>query len=144
MDPLDFFAKAFDAPFSEHDLEFMNSHLTGLDATLGFRYTHVAHSDIRAEVTISEALLQPMGLAHGGMLAALAESAGSLAGMIVAKGPVVGVNNSTDFISSARPGDAVKAQVSPVQLGRRTQLWDITMTTGDKLVARTTLRTMVV
>lgn len=37
----------------------------------------------------------------------------------------------------------IEATATPLQTGRRTQLWEITMHNEGRLVARTTLRTMV-
>lgn len=123
------------------DLANINDELQGLDATLGIRYTHVASGKVTAELPVAQHLLQPVGLVNGGVYCALAESVGSLAGMVMAGGPVVGVNNNTDFISSVRAG-VISAEATPLQTGRRTQLWQILMTHRGELVARTTLRTM--
>lgn len=130
--------RALDAPM----LELLNSRNTGLDAHLGVRYTQVADGRVRAELEVGDHLLQPAGLVNGGVLCSLAESVGSLAGVVAAGAPVVGVNNSTDFIEGVREG-VIVAKATPVQLGGRTQLWEILMTNQGRLVARSTLRTMV-
>lgn len=114
----------------------------GLDPHLGIRYTTITRERIVAELPVTEHLLQPAGLVNGGVFSALAESVGSLAGVIAAGAPVVGVNNSTDFIAGVSQG-VIEAVSTPVQTGRRTQLWEITMRNDGRLVARTTLRTMV-
>jgi hypothetical protein len=51
----------------------------------------------------------------------------------------VGVNNSTDFIRSAAHGRLDVVAV-PVQQGRVQQLWDVTLRSGDTLIARGTVR----
>lgn len=128
---------------SAEALELVNAGMVGLDATLGVRYTRIADGRVEAEVEVDERHLQPVGLVNGGVFSALAESTGSLAGMVAAEGRiVVGVNNNTDFISSVR-GGIIHAEATPVQLGGRTQVWQILMHNGGRLVARTTLRTMV-
>ncbi|AGF72430.1 hypothetical protein A605_07140 [Corynebacterium halotolerans YIM 70093 = DSM 44683] len=120
-----------------------NAANTGLDAHLGIRYTHLAADRVTAELPVTEQLLQPVGLVNGGVYCSLAESLGSMAGVAAAGGrPVVGVNNNTDFIASVRAG-IIEAEATPVQVGRRTQIWQIRMTHRGKLVARSTLRTMV-
>lgn len=128
---------------SAEALALVNAGMVGLDATLGVRYTRIADGRVEAEVEVDERHLQPVGLVNGGVFSALAESTGSLAGMVAAEGRiVVGVNNNTDFISSVR-GGIIHAEATPVQLGGRTQVWQILMHNGGRLVARTTLRTMV-
>lgn len=124
-------------------LELVNAGIGGLDQTLGIRYTFIGNGRVGAEIDVDERHLQPVGLVNGGVFSALAESAGSLAGMVAAEGRiVVGVNNNTDFISSVREG-VIHAEATPIQVGGRTQVWQVLMTNNDRLVARTTLRTMV-
>ena len=124
-------------------LELVNAGVGGLDAALGVRYTRIANGRVEAEVAVDERHLQPVGLVNGGVFSALAESTGSLAGMVAAEGRVVvGVNNNTDFISSVR-GGIIHAEATPVQVGGRTQVWQVLMRNDGRLVARTTLRTMV-
>ena len=114
----------------------------GLDPHLGIRYTAITREKTTAELPVADHLLQPAGLVNGGAFSALAESVGSLAGIIAAGAPVIGVNNSTDFIAGVSQG-IIEATATPLQTGRRTQLWEITMHNEGRLVARTTLRTMV-
>lgn len=129
-------------PLTHAELAELNSHLVGLDATLGFRYTHVAHSRVVVEMDVDGRHLQPWGIVNGGALATLAESAGSLAGFIAAEDAVVmGVNNDTNFISAVSSGTVV-AEATPIQLGRSTQLWKIDITQGEKIKATSVLRTM--
>ncbi|MDO5511178.1 PaaI family thioesterase [Corynebacterium sp.] len=123
-------------------LEVLNSRDVGLSAHLGIRYLEVADGRVRAELPVGPHLLQPAGLVNGGALCALAESVGSLAGLVTAGAPVVGVNNDTDFIAGVREG-VIEAKATPVQAGGRTQLWEILMRNEGRLVARSTLRTMV-
>lgn len=136
-------AAASDEGLDAAGLEEFNAANAGLDATLGIRYTHLAPDRVTVELPVTEQLLQPAGLVNGGVYCALAESAGSLAGVLAAGGtPVVGVNNNTDFIAPVSSG-VIVAEATPVQVGRRTQIWQVDMTHRGKLVARSTLRTMV-
>ncbi len=145
MTLLDLISRAASSPagLDAAELEELNAVNTGLDAALGIRYTHVAADRVTTELPVTEKLLQPAGLVSGGVYCSLAESTGSVAGMVAAGGaPVVGVNNSTDFIAPVRSG-VIVAEATAVQTGRHTQLWQVLMTHRNKLVARTTLRTMV-
>ncbi|AKK11061.1 PaaI family thioesterase [Corynebacterium uterequi] len=138
---LELIARAAVAPLGEHDLAELNARNVGFDRTLGLRYTRVGADGVTCELDVTEAHLQPAGIVNGGVYAALAESAASLAGMVAAGAPVVGVTNSTDFIAATGSG-TLRAVATPVQLGRRTQLWSVEVTRNGKLLSRTTLRTM--
>lgn len=134
-------AAASQRPLNQEELLALNESLPGLDKTLGIRYTHIGPDKVRTALRVGPHLLQLVGLVNGGVYCAIGESAASVAAMVNTGGPVVGVNNSTDLISSVRTG-VIEAETSVLQSGRRTQITVVDMTHEGKLVARTTLRTM--
>jgi len=81
-------------------------------------------------------------VANGGLYCTIAETVASLASVAAADAPAMGVNNSTDFIKATGEGE-LEAVATPIQLGTRTHVWSVEMRQGDTLVARTTLRTMI-
>jgi uncharacterized protein (TIGR00369 family) len=110
---------------------------------LGLELTEVGPDRVVITWTVDERHLQPFGLAHGGLHCLVNESAASIAGAVWfgADGHVVGVNNSTDFLLAARPGDRLRATATPVHRGRSQQLWQIeTRDDQDRLVARGQVR----
>lgn len=141
MEFLEALARVAEEPLDQQSLDLLNEKMGGVDDLLGIRYTHVANGVVRSEVPVKPHLFQPAGMVNGGVFATIAESAGSIASMVAAGGPVVGVNNTTDFIRAVREG-VIEAEATPIQIGRRTHLWQIEMTQNGKLVARTVLRTM--
>lgn len=125
------------------ELEALNNANFGLDRNLGLRYTLIEPGRVVSELRVSSKHLQVVGLVNGGVYAAIAESTGSVASMVAAPGTmVVGVNNNTDFISAVSSG-VITAEATPIQIGGRTHLWQIECTHQGEVVARTTLRTMV-
>lgn len=142
MELFDYLGLAADKPMDQATLAHINESATGLDKALGTRYTHIENGLVRSVLHVNSQHLQLVGLVNGGVYAAMAESTGSVASMVAAQKPVVGVNNSTDFISSVRAG-VIEAEATPIQVGRRTHLWLVEMRHREKLVARTTLRTMI-
>ncbi len=125
------------------ELDMLNTGNFGLDRTLGLRYVEVGPEKVVSELRVSSKHLQPAGLVNGGVYCAIAESTASTAGIIFGRGkPVVGVNNNTDFISSVRDG-IIRAEATAIQKGGRTQVWQVLCTHNGELVARTTLRTMI-
>ncbi|KQB85636.1 PaaI family thioesterase [Corynebacterium oculi] len=123
-------------------LDAINSAEQGAEAALGIRFTAVGPDGVRAEMDVDGRHKQPMGLVHGGIYCVLTEGVASLAALAATGGkPIVGVNNTTDFLRPVSSG-TVTAQATAIQLGRRTQLWEVRMEHEGKLVALGRLRTM--
>jgi 1,4-dihydroxy-2-naphthoyl-CoA hydrolase len=101
----------------------------GLCASLGMRLTAASLSEVVVALTVDERTRQPYGVAHGGALASL----GGLQFVDYPTEVVVGQHVSIDFLRPAR-GEVV-AKGRAVHVGGRTQVWDITLLTGDELVA---------
>lgn len=132
---------AHERPLNQPELALLNENAIGFDATLGLRYTHITRGEVRAMVRVTPSLLQPWGLVNGGVYCSIAESVGSIAGVVQAGEVVVGVNNNTDFIKSVTNG-IIEAHAKPIQSGRRSQIWNIELRHEGKLVALSKLRTM--
>lgn len=110
-----------------------------LHDVLGLTMAEVGPDGVVITWTVAEQHLQPYGLAHGGMHCLVNESAASIAGAVWLgdDGSCVGVNNNTDFLRAARPGDELTATATPVHRGRSQQLWLVeTRDARDRLVAR--------
>jgi uncharacterized protein (TIGR00369 family) len=78
------------------------------------------------------------GIAHGGMLASLADSALGLGLTLYCEGrqSFVTVNLSTDFIDAARPGDWVEAHVEVQKLGKRMAFANCFLQVGTRRILR--------
>jgi 1,4-dihydroxy-2-naphthoyl-CoA hydrolase len=116
----------------------------GFDRELGLQYQEMTVDGGRATLTISDKLLQPWGIVHGGVYCAVIESMASVSGQVWLSqhggGHVVGVNNNTDFLRAIRTG-TVTATSTPIHRGRRQQLWLVTLTDdADRTVARGQVR----
>lgn len=134
---------AVERPLSTEELDMLNNGNFGLDRTLGLRYVDVDPDKVVSELRVTAKHLQPAGLVNGGVYCAIAESTASTAGIIFGRGkPVVGVNNNTDFIAAVKDG-IIRAEATSIQRGGRTQVWQVLCTHNGELVARTTLRTMI-
>ncbi len=116
----------------------------GFDTELGLAYLDLGPDGGRAQLTITDKLLQPYGIVHGGVYCSIVESLASVSAAVWLAdnggGNVVGVNNNTDFLRAISSG-IVTAESTPIHRGRRQQLWQITITDeNDKLVARGQVR----
>lgn len=127
----------------------MNSELPeglggGFDEVMGLTYLEVTPDGGRATLEITDKLLQPWGIVHGGVYCAVVESMASVSGHVWLSahggGTVVGVNNNTDFLRAIGSG-TVTATSTPIHRGRRQQLWLITITDDtERVVARGQVR----
>ncbi|MCV7162661.1 PaaI family thioesterase [Mycolicibacterium brisbanense] len=116
----------------------------GFDSVIGLKYVELSPDGGRAQLTITDELLQPWGIMHGGVYCAIVESLASVSAHVWLSehggGTVVGVNNNTDFLRAIGSG-TVTAVSTPIHRGRRQQLWLITITDENgKLVARGQVR----
>lgn len=120
----------------------------GFDKELGLTFLEVTPDGGRAQLTLTDKLLQPWGIVHGGVYCAIIESLASVSGHVWLTanggGTVVGVNNNTDFLRAVSSG-TVTAVSTPIHRGRRQQLWQIVITVtddkgDDKVVARGQVR----
>ncbi|MFL6088877.1 MAG: PaaI family thioesterase [Aeromicrobium sp.] len=125
-------------------------HEPGLNEYLGLRYSEIGPDRVVIEWTIGPEHLQPWGIPHGGSYCTVHEAAGSIAGVEWinrdrAPGkpqvPVVGTNNSTDFLRQAKPGDIITTTATPIHRGRTQQLWRVESVDQDgRLIAQGQMR----
>jgi 1,4-dihydroxy-2-naphthoyl-CoA hydrolase len=114
----------------------------GLTKLLGFRFEEVSGDRVVVVCPVTPDLHQPYGLVHGGVYAALAETAASLgaAAWLGDRGRTVGVSNQTDFLRAVRDGE-LRAAATPLSRGRTTQLWQVTISDErERLVAHGRVR----
>jgi uncharacterized protein (TIGR00369 family) len=119
-------------------LALLNAHRAGFDQAMGFRYVRATADEVVMEYEIGAEHRQPYGIVHGGVHCGIVESVCSTgAGLAaMARGQsVVGVENHTSFIHAIREGK-VTVRAVPLTRGRRTQVWEATITdAAGRLVA---------
>ena len=100
------------------------------DALYGLEILEVGEERATARVPVRDAVKQPMGLVHGGLYAAIAESLASVA-TALAVAPdgnvATGLANQTSFLRPITEG-TVHAQAIRRHRGRTTWLWDVEIT----------------
>ncbi len=105
----------------------------GFDALYGLELLEVDESVARARVEVRDELKQPMGLVHGGVYAALAESVASLAtafAVAPAGRIATGLSNQTSFLRPITAG-AIHATAHRKHAGRTTWVWEVEMADDD-------------
>ena len=107
-------------------------------SSLGTLYAKGEGSGIVIGLRIEEKHLNTRGVAHGGMLVTLADSA---LGIVIAMlrtppQPMVTVNLTADFADVARAGDWVEARVDVQKMGKRLAFATCHLWVGDRRILR--------
>jgi len=103
------------------------------DALVGLLHLEITDETARGEVPVRRDLLQPWGLVHGGVYAAVAESLASWAtAMAVSPGGEIamGQSNSTSFLRPITAG-TIHALARRRHRGRTSWVWDVDVTDDD-------------
>ena len=103
---------------------------TTLLATLGIEIVESTKEKVVGLMPVEPRVHQPFGLLHGGASVALAETVASVAAWNncdQATENVVGIEINANHLRGKRDG-LVKATATPVHVGRKTQVWSITIT----------------
>ena len=114
---------------SDDALAMINANLGGWNTQMGLRFTKVAEDECIGELVVGAQHLQPYGIVHGGVHTGIIEAACSTGAAIVALGrgqSVVGLENATSFVTAVR-GGTLRVTATPVTRGRRTQVWQATV-----------------
>ena len=114
--------------------------------TLDIRYIDVGDDYLVASMPVNPRVHQPMGLLHGGASAALAESVGSVASIMLIdseKFEVRGIEITANHLRSKTAG-TVTATAKILHQGRSIHLWEIRITDEDqRLISLCKLTNMV-
>jgi 1,4-dihydroxy-2-naphthoyl-CoA hydrolase len=104
-----------------------------LDDALGFELVTLEDEAAYARVAVDDRHLQPLGVVHGGVYAALAESVASHAtarAVMPAGNAALGMTNDTSFFRPASSG-TVHAHAQRLHAGRTTWVWDVRLTDDE-------------
>ena len=104
-----------------------------LDGVLGFEPLEVGPELARSRAEVGDQHKQPLGLVHGGVYAAMAESLASQATYMAVAGDgkiAVGMSNHTTFIRPILSG-TVHAEARRRHRGSTTWVWDVDMTDDE-------------
>lgn len=123
-----------ESELSEADaVAFLNNNRGGYNTTMGFSVTRATKDLVVGVIALEPHHLQPYGIVHGGVLAGMIETACSTGAAIVALASgasVVGLENSTSFLRAVR-GGTLTVTAKPLVRGRRSHVWEATVTGDD-------------
>jgi 1,4-dihydroxy-2-naphthoyl-CoA hydrolase len=114
---------------------------------LGITIQSADKDKVVAKMLIRDDLCTVGQTLHGGAVMSFADTVGAVATFINlpegARGTTT-LESKTNFVAAASAGDVVTATATPVHRGRRTQVWQTRIETGDgRLVALVTQTQMV-
>jgi 1,4-dihydroxy-2-naphthoyl-CoA hydrolase len=104
---------------------------------LGVEFTKIEDDEVVGRVVVDRRHLHPGGYVHGGAWVALADT-------IAAWGTRRNLQSSWDFttaelkmnvFAAAAAGDELIAVGKPAHIGRRTQVWEVRVYRGERLMA---------
>jgi 1,4-dihydroxy-2-naphthoyl-CoA hydrolase len=105
---------------------------------LGIEFMEAGKDYLVARMPVDNRTVQPLRLLHGGASVAFAETLGSMAAYLYINPDThycLGLEINANHIRSVPENGWVYGKVTPLHIGRRTQVWEIKITTGeDKLV----------
>ena len=108
---------------------------------LGMRLISVEPDLLVGELDVRRELCTAPGLLHGGAIMAFADTLGALATManLDDESGTTTIESKTNFFRGGREGSTVRGETRPLHRGRRTQVWQTTISDAEgKLVAQVT------
>ena len=119
----------------------LQKNLPGFPAHLGMVFVEASPNRVIATLVVREDLCTETKSIHGGALMAFADTLGAVATIIniPRKNWTTTMESKTNFIAPAPAGTKLTGQTTPLHKGRRTHIWETTITREDgKVVAKTT------
>ena len=111
----------------------LNASISGWTRAMGIHFVRATGDEVVAELEITAQHHQAYGIVHGGVHSGLIETVTSVGAALAAlpRGQsVVGLENHTSFLNAVREGK-LRATARPLMRGRRTQVWEATVTDAE-------------
>jgi len=105
----------------------------GFSELIGVEHLDAPAGEARGRVAVTDALLQPFGIVHGGVYASLAETLTSHATWVAVRDEgfvAMGQSNQTSFVRPISSGH-VNAVASARHRGRTTWVWDVELSDDE-------------
>lgn len=112
----------------------MQGRLGGWVEAMGLVMTKATAEEVIAEWTVEEKHCQGYGIVHGGVHAGVIETVCSVGAAVFSMPEgrsIVGLENTTSFLRAVRAGAKLTVRATPLIRGRRSQVWEATITGSD-------------
>jgi 1,4-dihydroxy-2-naphthoyl-CoA hydrolase len=100
---------------------------------MGMSLVEAAKTRVVGRLTVREDLCTSGDILHGGAYMAFADSLGAIAGYLnLAPGTrTTTLESKTNFLGSARVGETITGEATPLHVGRRSSVWQTRVTNAD-------------
>ncbi len=115
-------------------------------AEMGVELAEVEKSRIVGRLLVREALTTGGHILHGGAVMAFADSLGAIGAVLnLREGQgTTTLESKTNFLGSARVGETLTGETTPLHVGRRSSVWQTRITNAEgRLIALVTQTQMV-
>ena len=112
-----------------------------LATTLGIELTTAEKSRVVGRLTVREEITTGGHILHGGAYMAFADSLGAIGAVLnLREGTrTTTLESKTNFLGSARVGETIIGEATPLHVGRRSSVWQTRITNAEgKLLAQVT------
>lgn len=114
---------------------------------MGVEILERAKDRVRGRLTVRPDLCTAGGILHGGAYMAFADALGAIGGHLnlLAGARTTTLESKTNFLGSAKVGQTVEGEATPLHVGRRSSVWQTRITgEGGRLLAIVTQTQMTV
>ena len=108
---------------------------------MGLEVVEAAKAKVVGRLTVREELCTSGHILHGGAYMAFADTLGAIAASLnlSAGAGTTTLESKTNFLGSARVGDTITAETTPLHVGRRSSVWQTRVTNAEgRLLAMVT------
>ena len=112
-----------------------------LATTLGIELTTTENDRVAGQLTVREELTTGGHILHGGAYMAFADTLGAIGAVLnLREGTrTTTLESKTNFLGSARVGETITGEATPLHVGRRSSVWQTRITSAEgKLLALVT------
>jgi 1,4-dihydroxy-2-naphthoyl-CoA hydrolase len=104
---------------------------------LGIELTEITDELVRGRMAVDRRHLHPGGYVHGGAWTAFADTVAAWGTFrhLEAGHDFTTVELKMNVFAAARAGDVLDATGTPLHIGRRTQVWEVRVSVGERLAA---------
>jgi uncharacterized protein (TIGR00369 family) len=127
-------------------LDLLRDNMLPFARHIGLEFVSAEKDKVVARLTVKPELCTRPDILHGGAVMALADTVGAAATFLnLPEGAgTTTIESKTNFLAPATLGTTVMAEAKPIHRGRRTMVWQTTVTTNEgKLVALVTQTQMI-
>ena len=112
---------------------------------LGIELVEIDDDQVRGRLEVDRRHLHPGGYVHGGVWVAFADTVAAWGTMrrLGAGSDFTTVELKANVFAAGREGDVLEAVGHPLHVGRRTQVWEVRLSRGERDVAFFTCTQMV-